>query len=652
MIFDRGKIRVDNGVEYIMEWTDDNGRCKFDQYLTNGKMIVNKVMTGCGFTTYSLKNQENTILVSPRIRLLQEKERAFNQNNNQLCYYFNRERDYKNKEKKSIEQLVEEFKDYKQLCDKYNRPMKLMVTYDSFANLMTMLERVFELDINLLFRIVIDESHTIIKDVLIKEYNNKCVLSAFLHKLFQYEKLLFISATPIIDYMQEVPEFAAYNVEYVELDWPNKVPIDTRHYSCKNAKDAFNSIYSYYSRHIDPHNRHYFDVIHYGEGLSDYSYEAVVFLNSVDDIKDIVSGYVTKKQLIDISEITVICANTKENATKLRKAHPQLEIKASIPQKGERHTTWTFVTRTAFEGVDFYSPCASTYVIANYYVGSLQLDIASDIPQIIGRQRLKTNVFRNILHIYYKENISIIDDDLFEAKRKEKMERSLIRISNWTYIMDDQGKSAYLHDVSRTIDDDPNYLYIKTVNGKPEIDNLIIVSENYCRDILKNHISWYCMGPAKLHRQYSPQVMQLKDNLEAIATPKKNQDRIKAILYCFQKHPECQREIFGMLHDEGYNDVAYYFNMLSTERIIANGCDPWKMDQELRHVSGETDIKDLVASLFENGEVYSKKDVKWMLQEVYDKMGIAKTAKASELPNYIPCKITNKDGLKAYRITI
>jgi hypothetical protein len=107
-----------------------------------------------------------------------------------------------------------------------------------------------------------------------------------------------------------------------------------------------------------------------------------------------------------------------------------------------------------------------------------------------------------------------------------------------------------------------------------------------------------------------------------------------------------------MLHDEGYNDVAYYFNMLSTERIIANGCDPWKMDQELRHVSGETDIKDLVASLFENGEVYSKKDVKWMLQEVYDKMGIAKTAKASELPNYIPCKITNKDGLKAYRITI
>ena len=76
------------------------------------------------------------------------------------------------------------------------------------------------------------------------------------------------------------------------------------------------------------------------------------------------------------------------------------------------------------------------------------------------------------------------------------------------------------------------------------------------------------------------------------------------------------------------------------------------MDQELRHVSGETDIKDLVASLFESGEVYSKKDVKWMLQEVYDKMGITKTAKASELPNYIPCKITNKDGLKAYRITI
>ena len=114
--------------------------------------------------------------------------------------------------------------------------------------------------------------------------------------------------------MQEVPEFAAYNVEYVELDWPNKVPIDTRHYSCKNAKDAFNSIYSYYSRHIDPHNRHYFDVIHYGEGLSDYSYEAVVFLNSVDDIKDIVSGYVTKKQLSDPHAL--VCQAQSQNGSR------------------------------------------------------------------------------------------------------------------------------------------------------------------------------------------------------------------------------------------------------------------------------------------------------------------------------------------------
>jgi hypothetical protein len=70
---------------------------------------------------------------------------------------------------------------------------------------------------------------------------------------------------------------------------------------------------------------------------------------------------------------------------------------------------------TAFEGVDFYSLSASTYVIANYNVSSLSLDIASDIPQIIGRQRRKDNPFRNTVHLFYKDNKQQLYDNEFEA---------------------------------------------------------------------------------------------------------------------------------------------------------------------------------------------------------------------------------------------
>lgn len=648
MVIDRGKIKVDPGVEYITQWIDNRGNYVIDKYLNAGKLIVNKRVTGCGFTTFCLINKENTILVSPRIRLIESKYDRFNKKAN-ILYYFNREKK-KGIKQKSLQDLAQEFDEYRKDCISNNRPLKLIVTYDSFSLLTKMLKNLFDCDISNVFRIAVDESHTLIKDVKLKEYSNKCVLSNFLQELFQYDKLLFISATPIVSYVSQIPQFLTYNVDYVELDWSNISPVNVKSSGCKNATDAFDQIYRYYSKHQDPSGKNYFDALFYGNGQGDYSYEAVIFLNSILDIKRIVNKYVNKHKLIDVSDISVICANTDENKADLHRTHPMLNITEKIPIEGERHKTWTFVTRTAFEGVDFCSSCASTYVVANYNVDSLSIDIASDIPQIIGRQRLKNNVFRNVLNIYYTNNLDVIDDEEFKSWQNQKMEISRRQIDLWQNTVSEY-KDLCLSNITCAIERRPNDMYVKTVNGKPEIDPIIIISENYCRDIMKNHVTWYSIQASNtMQKPFSQIIHQLKDNLNNVSGDKKTQQMVKTVLECSMNNPELMGEIFRMLHDEGYNDIAYFFNNLSTDRIIANSCDPWRMEQEIKQKNSSITVADLVSSIFHVDQVYSKKDVKWILQEIYDKLGIMKTAKANELTHYISCKETKKNGIKAYKI--
>lgn len=648
MITNKGIITIENGIEYLSDWRDSNGNYKFDKHLTNGRLIVNKQTTGCGFTTYCLCNHEHTILVSPRVPLLCNKLEQFNKTR-QICYYFNREKNSKGKQLKDFADLDNEFAIYLQSCQYEQRPMKILVTYDSFGNLADMLENKFRLDVHQ-FRIAIDEAHCLIKDVPMKEYVNKCVLTGFLSRVFRYEKLLFISATPIVKYISEIDEFKQYPVEYVELQWSNTMQVRTYTYPCRSAMDAFDQIYKQYAKNTDPSGKHFFDVI-YSPTSTFYSYEGVIFLNSVADIRKILLKYSVKNKLIDLNDVSVICARTKENIADLHgKVDRGVNILQSIPKEGERHSTWTFVTRTAFEGVDFYSPCASSYVVANYNVKSLCIDVASDIPQIVGRQRVKSNLFRGTLHIFFINNNRVLSDSEFDNMKNRKMEESLLQIELWQNASENC-KCAALRGINSIIDNDPCAIYVKTVNGFPEINNMLIISEEYSRDILKNHTQWFIMSSSTTCQSlYNSPVQFLKDELAQNFGVKPTMERVRIAYGYFTSYPQLYTELLQMLHNEGYTDIARYFSSLPLERIRANGYDTSKMDREIANNYARNSIGAIVASAFEKGKVYLRQDCKKILQAIYDRSGIKKKAKASELPTYISCAETKMNDQRAYRI--
>ena len=56
MINDKGIVKVSPDIEFINDWRDHNGQYQIDRYVSSGRVIINKMVTGCGFTTYCLRN--------------------------------------------------------------------------------------------------------------------------------------------------------------------------------------------------------------------------------------------------------------------------------------------------------------------------------------------------------------------------------------------------------------------------------------------------------------------------------------------------------------------------------------------------------------------------------------------------------------------
>lgn len=244
MIEHKGTFTVEPGIIHVSDWVNTPEGNKVSQLFLKGKVIVNKKATGCGFTSWCLWNPYNTILISPRIRLIYNKI----EQSDPPGSYFYFDRDSINKKKqKSYAQLENEFLVYSQERNTKGLPFKILVTYDSFEKLADMMESTFKLDLGK-FSIAIDESHSLIKDVKLKENSIEPVLPRFLGRLFKYPNLLFISATPIVDYIKTVPEFINSDVSYYELKWSNIDVITSRPRSTRSSMSAFDEIYDHWTK--------------------------------------------------------------------------------------------------------------------------------------------------------------------------------------------------------------------------------------------------------------------------------------------------------------------------------------------------------------------------------------------------------------------
>jgi hypothetical protein len=321
--------------------------------------------------------------------------------------------------------------------------------------------------------------------------------------------------------------------------------------------------------------------------------------------------------------------------------------------------TFTFCTKASFEGVDFYSTNASTYIFINAGKEWQTLDIMLDIPQILGRQRLDMNPFRYDATIYYKTMPERVTKEEFERKQSEMERKSQMILDTYNNAPDNAREmfiELYRDKATdrRFVDD---YIDLIRENGHTTIgfNYLVMVARwnrwhqrnyyynNSCRlltsiqdavrmcqkpEELKQFESWYYNAPQK-------------DRLAGYARFRKQYPQYDSLVL--------QNPFIKMEFHHWYDTLGY-------EELSKLGFQETDMERAYNTVCAQETIRDACRRTFKAGVSYSRQEVKGMLQKIYDSIGLTgKTAKAKELAQYLPVierQRTNEKGKRGYFIEI
>ena len=373
-------IEVPENVNFLSEWDG------FE--LPNG--IFNKGTTACGATTLALKDKFKTIICSPRNELLKNKHE---QHPETLLVIGGCE------EQKIIEFI------------RNNQTPKILVSYDSFPKVARCIEN------NSDWRIVVDEFQYMLSDSGMKSP----IELRLMETLKDFPYVTYMSATPIIEkYINKISWFKS--MDYTELLWSNVEKIKLIRQEAKRPIDAAVEIVRMYQSGNFP----FLEI----EGKKVESKECVIYLNSVNNIVNII-----KQTGLKPDEVNIIVGGNQDNDKEIAKIGKGFK-RGRIPLKAEPHKMFTFCTSTAFAGCDFYSTCASSFVISDSKRIQTSVDIATDLVQIAGRQRLSKNPFRKILTFVYRCNNGKLSEIEFTEIMEKKKKVSKLEILDYNNITD------------------------------------------------------------------------------------------------------------------------------------------------------------------------------------------------------------------------
>lgn len=628
------KIIVPGNVRYISEWKEFT--------LLNFPYILDKKIPGCGFTEYCITSNQNTIVCSPRRLLLENKEEQHRGD----VYYFRSELDKSLnidkdlltitipkedivcvEKKQTLDKMKDSLMNYINARKFYCLPIKLIVTYDSFRLLKEILisEGLFNS-----FHVVVDEFQSIFTDSRFKSNTEL----EFINYLRDIQKLCFVSATPMIDeYLEQLNQFK--DLPYYELDWETECPARVLRPDLKIRvirsviEQAISIIKSYKLGEFESA----LDINSSGNIYETISTEAVIYVNSVKNIVSII-----KKAELLPEEVNILCANTPDNQAKLdRIAGKGKYIIGKVPLKGEPHKMFTLCTRTVYLGADFYSTCARTFILSDANIETLAVDITLDLPQILGRQRLKENPWKNRAELYFKSitkrNIVTVDDfkDYLEAKLKKT--ESLLRSYQNALDIDKHDLAENYQKVAKTYNYKDDYVAVNTHGGKdlyPVKNELVIISEKRAFDIQQIDYADRFTVFNKLIES-GLVCSSLRRFVEDFNNLPGFYDKMKAI--CESDFSENERmmilEQVPILYKNLYLQVG-------PDRLKANSYNITFIKKELKDYENNNniDVKSEILKSFQLGYRYSLAEIKLILGNIYKSINYISTPKASDLANY------------------
>ena len=604
------------------------------------KFILNKTITGCGGTSMFINSSLPVVIISPRIQVLKEKHK---QHPDTFLFHI----PLCNDRAEAIREKMQDLGVYLD-CHQGNLPFgqlsrapRILVTLDSSDKVLSVLKSRGMTDT---FLFVVDEFQCLMGDATFKGSTDMNFL-VYLDR--EARRICYLSATPIPDiFLDNIPQFAG--IPYYKLEWdPEVIEEPTlKEVRMKSGESAEKLCARLIQRYRE--NGYFERKVLQGNVV--YSREACIFLNEVRSIRNIIGQNNLKPD-----EVTILCSESK--ASELPKGFVAGGLCAD--RNNPVNKTFTFCTKASFEGVDFYSTNASTYIFINAGKEWQTLDIMLDIPQILGRQRLDMNPFRYDATIYYKTMPERVTKEEFERKQSEMERKSQMILDTYNNAPDNAREmfvELYRDKATdrRFVDD---YIDLIRENGHTTIgfNYLVMVARwnrwhqrnyyynNSCRlltsiqdavrmcqkpEELKQFESWYYNAPQK-------------DRLAGYARFRKQYPQYDSLVL--------QNPFIKMEFHHWYDTLGY-------EELSKLGFQETDMERAYNTVCAQETIRDACRRTFKAGVSYSRQEVKGMLQKIYDSIGLTgKTAKAKELAQYLPVierQRTNEKGKRGYFIEI
>ena len=655
---------VPRGIRFISELGTN-----FRFYKFPVKCIINKQLPGCGFTEYCLRGPENVILCSPRKMLLENKKDQHGRDVylvvNELEKELTVDKDL-NKVDKTRSQvfidtlkevvhgkdtvynrLMNEIKDYlnerKYLGDK---PCKILVTYDSYRIVKDILE---SLGIFQSFYTVIDEFQTILHD---SKFKSNTELE-FLDILKQSHSALFVSATPMLEeYLNMLDEFD--DLPYINMDWALQDPTRVLKPSLKvlTMKSVGTKLPEIIQSYKDGNFERAVRIVN-GYPREIISDEAVFYVNSVNHIVSII-----KKCDLQPEEVNILCSNTPENLKKIQRKLGKKFTIGKIPLKGVKPKMFTFCTRTVYLGADFNSLCARSFIFSDSNIDSLAVDISEDLPQILGRQRLFDNPWKNEATFYYRSTCDYrkISQEEFdkELERKKKSTNNLLR--SFESAPDDakHDLAERYQTLARTQNYKDDYIAVnehQRSNLVPVLNNLVLVNEIRAFKIQQIDYKDRFTVFSTIYNTLSPddivnqEVSRFLEQYQKFGTFK---SKLKYL--CEYSFNDAMTNI--ILDQIGEHDnIKSYYLALGPEKLRALGYNKTYIEKELGIVTFSQELLESnIYSEFKVGDKITLADIKSRLEVLYKSINYDATPKAKDLENYFNVKESSArveiDGVK------
>ena len=618
-------LNVPAGIKYLSEWKELWNLLPMNQHY-----ILNKRICGCGATEAYIGSDRKVILASPRKQLIYNKYSQHLSDNLHLYrYQGNREKYFESKS--YSEKDVFAFNDE---LGKYIKSggEKILTTYDSLRKIKEVLAANGEnLD---KWTVVVDEFQAMFYDCQFKpttEYEFGQILGAF-------NTVVYLSATPFLEsYLDMTRQFK--DMTFYELLWPESMMQIPKVEVIKSKKSVFKLCGELTGKYREGKGNS--TVV---DGKEFVAKEAVFYINDVSVIKNII-----KKNGLKADEVNIICSSKSENIKKLNELSREVGEKfmiGDIPGKGEPHKMFTFCTSTVYIGADFYSTNAYSYIFANPLVKSMTVDVSVDLQQIIGRQRLDTNPFRNTATLYFNTRKSKVTEEELENSIKEKKDKTKKQIDNFNAVPNKDEQLQMMENTIRQQGHKEHYCcIIKDADNNVRIveNEILEISERRAWEvtnrIYNNDFSMYRalrVGTVvtKSSGSDDPEVQRIfkEWNLD-------NQFPRKARLYCdlYDNFPE-------LLEDCTFIEGKYkkYHDALGKEGFEAL-C--WREDyirQAIEPTPFDKLPKDQIAvkliDALKTDKTYTKSEVKDLLQGIYKELNIAGKPSASDISEYLTCE--------------